>query len=55
MHVPEATLCAGGLGRLGGELRARVNVAEREVAKDVAQLVGQVVEQLGDDRRGVPQ
>ena len=54
VHLPERALGARGLGRLGGDLRVRVHVGQRQVAEDVAQLVAEVVEQLGDDRRRVP-
>ena len=42
MHLPERALGGGGLGRLGGELGVRVDVVERQVAPDVAQVVAEV-------------
>ena len=39
VHVPELALRGRGLGRLGGHLRVRVHVGQRQVAEDVAQLV----------------
>ena len=47
-----SALLGGGLGRLGGELGARVDVVERQVAPDVAQ-VARVGEQLADRRLGL--
>ena len=53
VHVPEASLRARGLGRLGRHLRARVDVAERQMAPDVSELVSEGVQQLADDRLGL--
>src|SRR5919106_3219923 len=50
VHWPERPLCCGGLGRLGRQLRLRVDVAQREVAPDVAQFGREVGEQLTDRR-----
>ena len=41
VHLPEAALGGGGLGGLGGELRVRVHVVERQVAPDVANVVAE--------------
>ena len=41
VHLPEAALRGRGLGRLGGELGPRVDVRERQVAHDVAQVVAE--------------
>ena len=46
-----APCAAGRLGRLGGELGVRVDVVERQVAPDVAD-VAEVGQQLADDRLG---
>ena len=51
VHLPERSLLGGRLGRLGRELRARVDVGQRQVAPDVAD-VAEVGEQLADDRLG---
>ena len=53
VHLPEAALGARGLGRLGRRLRARVDVVERQVAPDVAELVAEGDEQLADDGLGL--
>ena len=53
VHLPERALRGRRLGRLGGELGMRVNVGERKVAPDVAE-VAEVREQLADDRLGLP-
>ena len=53
VHLPEPALGAGGLRRLGGELRARVHVVQRQVPPDVAE-VAELGEQLADDRLGLP-
>ena len=49
MQLPEAALRRRGLGGLGRRLRVRVDVVERQVAPDVAQLVAEGLEQLADD------
>ena len=51
VHRPELALAGGGLGGLGGELRVRVHVGERQVPPHVAQVTvaGQ---QLADHRLG---
>ena len=54
VHLPERALGGRGLGRLGGELRVRVDVVQRQVAPDVAD-VAEVGEQLADDGLGLPQ
>ena len=41
VHRPELALRGGRLGRLGGHLRVRVHVVERQVAPDVAQVVAE--------------
>ena len=51
VHLPERALRGGRLGGLGGELGVRVDVGERQVAPDVAD-VAEVGEQLADDRLG---
>ena len=52
VHLPERALARGRLGRLGGELGVRVDVVERQVAPDVAQLA-EVRQQLADHRLGL--
>ena len=52
-HLPELALCPGGLGRLGGEPRVRVDVLERQVAPDVPEVAG-LGEQFADDRLRPP-
>ena len=54
VHRPERALLARRLGRLGGDLRVRVHVVERQVAPDVAQVVAERVEQLADGDLGLP-
>ena len=51
MHLPERALLRGRLGRLGRELRVRVDVVERQVPPHVAD-VAEVAQQLADDRLG---
>ena len=51
VHLPERALLGGRLGRLGGELRVRVDVVQRQVPPDVAD-VAEVGEQLAHDRLG---
>src|SRR5919112_1646140 len=41
--LPEASLCGGGLRRLGGQLGVLVDVAEREVAEHVAELISEAL------------
>ena len=53
MHLPEPSLDAGCLGRLGRELGARVDVVQRQVPPHVAE-VAEVGEQLADDGLGLP-
>ena len=53
MHLPERALVGGGLRRLGGELGVRVDVGQRQVPPDVAD-VAEVAEELADDRLGLP-
>ena len=38
VHLPERALIGGGLGGLGGELGMRVDVVERQVSPDVADV-----------------
>ena len=52
MHLPERALVGGGLGGLGGELGVRVDVVERQVPPDVAD-VAEVAQELADDRLGL--
>src|SRR5205823_12306079 len=54
VHLPEATLRARRLDRLGGQLRVGVHVAERQMTPRVAQVVAEVGEQLTYDRLGAP-
>ena len=49
MHLPEGALRCRGFRRLGGELGVRVDIGEREVTPDVAD-VAEVGEQLPDGR-----
>ena len=53
VHLPERALRGRRLGRLGGELRVRVHVVERQVPPHVAD-VAEVGQQLADDRLGLP-
>ena len=48
VHLPELALRGSGLGGLGGELSAGVNVVERQVAPHVAHVVAVAGEQLPD-------
>ena len=52
VHLPERVLLGRGLDGLGGQLGARVDVVQRQVAPHVAQL-GVAGEQLADDRLGL--
>ena len=49
----KCSLRGGRLDRLGGELRAAVDVVQRQVAPDVANVVVGGGEQLADDRLGL--
>ena len=49
VHLPEGSLLGGGLGCFRGHLGARVNVAQRQVPPDVADVT-EVAEELADDR-----
>ena len=51
VHLPERALRGGRLGRLGGDLRVRMHVGERQVPPDVAH-VAEVGEQLAHDGFG---
>ena len=53
VHLPEAALGGGGLGRLGGERRPRVKVRQGHVAEDEAELVAEALEQLVHDGVGL--
>ena len=53
MHLPEGALIGRGLGGLGGELGVGVDVVQRQVPPDVAD-VGEVAEQLAHDRLRLP-
>ena len=53
VHLPEAALRRRRLGGLGGQLRVRVDVVEREVAPDVADLVPEGRQQLADRTLGL--
>ncbi len=52
MHLPEGALCGGGFGGFGGHLGVRVDVGQRQVSPDVAD-VDEVAEQLADDGLGL--
>ena len=52
VHLPERALVGGGLGRLGGELRVRVDVVQRQVPPHVPD-VAVVGQQFPDDRLGL--
>ena len=52
VQLPERTLLRRGLGSLGGELRIRMHVVQRQVAPHVAD-VAEVAEELADDRLGL--
>ena len=52
MHLPERALLGRRLGRLGGELGVRVDVGQRQVPPDVAD-VAEVGEQLAHDGLGL--
>ena len=52
VHLPERALVGRGLARLGRELGVRVDVVQRQVPPDVAE-VAEVGEQLADDRLGL--
>jgi hypothetical protein len=53
VHRPERALAAGGLGGLRGDGGPRVDVGEREVAPDVADVAAPG-QQLADRRLGLP-
>ena len=53
MHLPEGSLLGGGLRRFGGQQRVRVDIGERQMAPDVAD-VGEVAEQLAHDGFRLP-
>ena len=53
MHLPEGALVGGRLGGLRGELRVRVDVVERQVPPDVAD-VAELAQELAHDRLGLP-
>ena len=52
VHRPEGTLGAGGLDGLGGQFGVRVDVGQRQVPEDVAQVVAEPAAQLGEDAGG---
>ena len=52
VHLPELALRRRRLGRLGRELGVRVDVGERQVAEDVAQVVAELRHDLAHDRLG---
>ena len=54
MQLPERALLGGGLGRLGGLLRMRVHVVQRQVPPHVADVVAEVGEELANDGLGLP-
>ena len=54
VHLPERALRRRRLRRLGRHLGVRVDVGERKVPPDVAQLVAERVEQLADDDLRLP-
>ena len=53
VHLPERALRGGGLGRLGGQLRVLVDVGQRQVPEDEAQLA-ELADQLADGGLGLP-
>ncbi len=53
VQLPEGALLGRGLGGFGGELGARVDVVQRQVPPDVAD-VAELAEELADDRFGLP-
>ena len=53
VHLPERALVGGGLGGLRGKLGVGMDVAERQVPPDVAD-VAEVAEELADDRLRLP-
>ena len=53
VHLPERALVGGRFRGLRGELRVRVDVVERQVPPDVAD-VAEVAQQLADDRLRLP-
>ena len=53
VDLPEGTLVSGGLGGFGSHLSTHVDIVERQVAPDVAQLVSKGGQQLADDRLGL--
>src|SRR3712207_9556073 len=52
VHRPERVLCGGGLGCLGSELGLGMDIVQRQVAPDVAN-VAEVAQQLSDDWLGL--
>jgi hypothetical protein len=53
VHLPEGVLLAGRLGGLRGELGARMDVVQRQVPPDVAD-VAEIAPELAKDRLGHP-
>ena len=53
VHLPERALLGGGLGGLRGELSVGVDVVQRQVPPDVAD-VAEVAQELADDRLRLP-
>ena len=54
VHLPELPLRARRLGRLGGQLRARMDVGQRQVAEHEAEVVAEVGEELAQHRLRAP-
>jgi hypothetical protein len=53
VHLPEASLHAGGLGRLRGRRGLRVKLRHREVAEHESEPVAEALEQVQHDRVGL--
>src|SRR6266487_1158086 len=49
VHLPEGALLGGGLGGFRGELGAGVDVTQRQVSPDVADIA-EIADELADDR-----
>src|SRR5215213_11479974 len=52
VHIPERALFGGGLGCLGSELGLGVDIAQRQVSPDIAN-VAELAQELSDERLGL--
>ena len=54
VHLPERVLVGRGLCGLGGKLSMGVDVVQRQVSPDIADLCAEIAEELADDRFRLP-